>query len=111
MSGCNLVLIFLRQEIRVELQLNRSDAVENKWLFDRLVSEADDLATKVGEQLDWRRLDDKKVSIIQCRLPVQGYTKENWPEMVVWPRQRYAQMEAAFSDRVNVLAGQMKMRG
>lgn len=109
-SGCNLVLIFLRQEIRVELQLNRSDASENKWLFDRLASEADDLAAKIGDQLDWRRLDDKKVSIIQCRLPVQGYTKDNWPEMVDWLRQRYAQMDAAFSDRVNSLAGQMKMR-
>jgi len=109
-SGCNLVLIFLRQEIRVELQLNRSDASENKWLFDRLANEADDLAAKVGDQLDWRRLDDKKVSIIQCRLPVQGYTKDNWPEMVDWLRQRYTEMEAAFSDRVNSLAGQMKMR-
>lgn len=109
-SGCNLVLVFLRQEIRVELQLNRSEALENKWLFDRLANEAEDLAAKVGAELDWRRLDDKKVSIIQCRLPVQGYTKDNWPEMIDWLRQSYAPMEAAFSDRLNVLLGQMKMR-
>lgn len=109
-SGCNLVLVFLRQEIRVELQLNRSEAHENKWLFDRLASDAEGLAAIVEHELDWRRLDDKKISIIQCRLPVQGYTKENWPEMLDWLRQGYVTMEAAFSDRLNSLLGQMKMR-
>ncbi|WP_417607776.1 DUF4268 domain-containing protein [Primorskyibacter flagellatus] len=38
-SGCTLTLIFLRQEIRVEFQLNRTSREENKWLFDQLLAE------------------------------------------------------------------------
>ncbi|SFO95642.1 DUF4268 domain-containing protein [Qipengyuania nanhaisediminis] len=110
-SGCILVLIFLRQEIRVELQLNRSEASENKWLFDQLAKDSEELAGKVGAELEWRRLDDKKVSIIQCKLPVQGYSKENWPEMIEWLKQHYKRMDAAFSERVASLAGQMKSGG
>ena len=33
-SGVNYTLIFLRHEARVELTLQRSDAEDNKWLFD-----------------------------------------------------------------------------
>lgn len=110
-SGCILVLIFLRQEIRVELQLNRSEASENKWLFDQLATNSEEFAEKVGAELEWRRLDDKKVSIIQCKLPVQGYSKENWPEMIEWLKQNYKRMDAAFSERVASFASQMKSSG
>ena len=35
-SGCVYSLIFLKNEVRVELGLQRSDASENKWMFDQL---------------------------------------------------------------------------
>ena len=35
-SGCNYTLIFLKQEVRVELTLQRSSTEDNKWFFDRL---------------------------------------------------------------------------
>ena len=38
-SGCAYSLTFLKNEVRVELWLQRSDARENKWLFDRLEEE------------------------------------------------------------------------
>lgn len=106
-SSCRIVLIFLRQEIRVEMQLDRADPEENKWLFDQLVEEKERVEAEFGEELEWRRNDDKKVSIIQCKKSVQGYSKENWPEMIAWLKDHYVKMEAAFATRVGQLASQL----
>jgi hypothetical protein len=107
-SACNIVLIFLRHEIRVELQLNRSITSENKWLFDQLAAKADQYDAKLDTTLDWRRMDDKKVSIISCKLPVQGYSKENWTDMIAWLADHYRQMERAFAESVRQLATQVR---
>lgn len=106
-SGCSLVLIFLRQEIRVELNLSRPDQRENKWLFDKLRAEWE-RDPQPGTGLEWRRLPEKKVSIVQCKKAVQGYSKENWPEMIEWLRAHYRQMDRLFTGQVNALAEQMK---
>ena len=110
-SGCNLVLIFLRQEVRVEFQFNRLDAAENKWLFDRLSAQQAELAVAVGAELEWRRLDDKKVSMIVCKTPVQGYSKEHWPEMIGWLCDHYRRMDNAISKPLRTLAARMKPGG
>lgn len=110
-SGCNLVLIFLRQEIRVELQLNRPDAAENKWLFDALAEQRDELSSAAGVELDWRRLDNKKVSMISCKSPAQGYTEENWPRMIAWLREHYRIMDTVFSGSTRELAARLKQTG
>jgi hypothetical protein len=103
-SGCTLTLIFLRHEVRVEFQLNRSSREENKWLFDQLASEKGRYEEAVGEPLEWRRINDKKVSMMVCKTPVQGYSKEHWPEMIKWLIEHYQKMDAAFSEPVRSLA-------
>jgi len=110
-SGCTLTLIFLRHEVRVEFQLNRSDREENKWLFDQLAEDKGRYDSAVGEPLEWRRMDDKKVSMVVCKTPVQGYSKENWPEMTAWLVEHYRKMEKAFTEPVRALASRMKPGG
>lgn len=107
-AGCNLVLIFLRNEIRVELNLARPLAEENKWLFDELVKSRAEIDPMVDGGLEWRRMDEKKASIVQCKQSVQGYTKENWPDMITWLDSHYRQMETAFAGRLVKLAGRLK---
>lgn len=110
-SSVSLTLIFLKHEVRVEFQLNRSDPDENKWLFDRLAEKKTEYEQAVGEELEWRRMDDKKVSMVVCKTPVQGYSKENWPDMIAWLVDRYRKMDAAFSEPVRKLAARMKPGG
>lgn len=110
-SGCTLTLVFLRHEVRVEFQLNRSDRDENKWLFDQLVEDRERYEQVIGEELEWRRIDDKKVSMMVCKTPVQGYSKENWPDMISWLVTHYQKMDKAFSEPVRALAGRMKPGG
>jgi len=110
-SGCGLTLIFLRHEVRVELQLGRSNPDENKWLFDQLVEGREKYEEAFGGELEWRRMDDKKVSIIVCKTPVQGYSKENWPDMIGWLVAHYKKMDEVFSEPVRQLASRMKPGG
>ncbi|QFT59419.1 hypothetical protein FIU94_11350 [Sulfitobacter sp. THAF37] len=110
-SGCTLTLIFLRHEVRVEFQLNRSSRDENKWLFDQLASEKERYEEVVGEPLEWRRIDDKKVSMMVCKTSVQGYSKEHWPEMIKWLIEHYQKMDAAFSEPVRSLATKIPQGG
>jgi len=110
-SGVTLTLIFLRHEVRVEFQLNRSDPAENKWVFDQLAENSETYEQTVGEELEWRRIDDKKVSMVVCKTPVQGYSKENWPAMIDWLVDHYREMDEAFSGSVRGLAARMKPGG
>jgi hypothetical protein len=110
-SGCSLVLIFVRDEVRVEFQLNRSDGRENKWLFDQLATEKEHYEQVVGEPMEWRKIDDKKVSMMVCKTPVQGYSKENWPEAINWLVEHYQKMDAAFSEPVRALAAKIPLGG
>lgn len=110
-SGCTLTLIFLRHETRVEFQLNRSNPDENKWLFDQLVAKKEKYEEAFGGELDWRRMDDRKVSMMVCKTPVQGYSKENWPDMIAWLVDHYKKMDEVFSEPVRQLASRMKPGG
>ncbi|PVA10192.1 hypothetical protein DC366_11140 [Pelagivirga sediminicola] len=110
-SGCTLTLIFLRHEIRVEFQLNRADREENKWLFDQLAEDKGRYEDAMEESLEWRRMDDKKVSMVVSKTPVQGYSKENWDEMIAWLVKHYQKMDKAFSEPVRALASRMKPGG
>ena len=107
-SGCNLVLIFLRHEVRVELNLARPNSIENKWLFDQLLRDRDEFDAKIDGGLEWRRMDEKKASIVHCKTSVQGYSKENWPDMIGWLDRHYRQMDEAFTSRLLELATELK---
>ena len=110
-GGCSINLCFLRYEIRAEFVFNRSDRRENKWLFDQLAENRETYEQAVGEEFEWRRIDDKKVSMVVCKTPVQGYSKENWPEMIAWLVDHYRKMEETFSEPVRGLAARMKPGG
>ena len=49
--------------------------------------------------------------MVVCKTPVQGYSKENWPEMIAWLVDHYRKMEETFSEPVRGLAARMKPGG
>lgn len=109
--GCGINMVFLRYEVRVELVLNRADAAENKWFFDELEKERAKYDAAFGPALEWRRADDKRISMVLNRHKVQGFSRENWPEMIDWLVENYRQMETTFAEPVRQLAAQMKPGG
>ena len=107
-SGCTFNLIFGKNVARVELYLARAEASENKWIFDRLEREKQDIDGRFGAALRWQRLDDKKASRISRTQPFDGYDNENWPAMIEWLCEHIVRLEQAFSEPLARLNAQLK---
>jgi hypothetical protein len=95
-SGCPFNLIFGNKVIRVEAQISRSSKAENKFIFDQLLLKKDSIEASFGEELSWERLDDKKSSYIRYGQAVDGYNRDNWPEMITWMVTHIIKLESAF---------------
>ena len=111
MSGCGFNLIFLKSEARVELYLARAEAGENKWFFDRLERERQEIEERFGAEFQWQRLDDKKASRICHSQSFDGYDDKNWPAMIEWLCKHIDKLEEAFSEPLERLNRQLKSQG
>lgn len=109
MRSCPYQMIFSRDEARVEVSLQRSDAAENKWVFDQLFAEKDKIEAAFGAELDWRRMDDKKASRIVYAEPFDGFDRGMWPQMIAWLSDHIRKLEAAFSEPLARLNRQIRI--
>ena len=100
LSGVHYAMIFNRDEARVNFVLGRASKVQNKALFDLLHAQADTLNRTFGASLSWRRMDDKKVSIIEYTQSCDGHNRESWPTMIDWLVQHIQRLEAAFDAQI-----------
>lgn len=97
-SGCLYQLIFLKNETRVELLLQRPTAVENKWMFDQLEQERQKVEGRFGNELNWQRLDSRKSSKISYSHAFDGFDEDNWPEMIEWFCRHIVKLDESFSE-------------
>ena len=109
-SGCSYSLIFLKQEARVEVTLQRSRAEDNKWLFDNLHEKKEKIERDFGQALEWNRMDDKKSSKIRLAKSFDCYNRECWQEMIGWFGDHVSQLDDAFSKHLDRLNQEMKAR-
>jgi hypothetical protein len=103
LGGVHYNLIFSKAEARVEFVLSRDTKEKNKVLFDLLLQRRDQIDKAFGSGLEWRRLDDNKVSIIAFGEPFDGYERENWPKMIAWLVEHIRRLEAAFKPHISDL--------
>ncbi len=75
---------FLKNALRVDLNFQKSDREQNKYLFDAFEGKKEIIESKFGKKLTWLRLEDKISSRIQCEIPFDSYSKEHWDEAVNW---------------------------
>jgi hypothetical protein len=95
LASCHYSLILLKTEIRVEFTFSRSEAEENKWLFDRLHDHKDRIEAAFGHPISWLRLEDRKASRIQFGEPADSYDRESWPQLIDWHVRMIQRWEAA----------------
>lgn len=110
-TACPYRMIFSRDELRVEMGLQRTSTSENKWLFDELFAQKEEIEAAFGEPLEWRRLDDKKQSRVVYAHPFNGFDRESWPEMTAWLSKYIARLEAAFSNPLAQLNRGLRSQG
>ena len=97
-SGCRFNLIFARREVGVELTIARSEAENNKRIFDQLAAQRQQIEARFGVALDWRRMDERKSSIVACRVARDDcFDPETWPEIIDWMCEHAEKLEKAFA--------------
>ena len=107
-SGCVYSLHLLRTEVRVSLDLQRGSKEENKWLFDRLQEQREQLERDFGGTLEWRRMDDKKSSRIDMSRSFDSYNRDVWPEITKWLVEHINRLESAFKPHLQRLNRELK---
>ncbi len=75
----------VRGEAQTETYIDRGDKVWNKWLFDELHAQREEIEAEFGEPLEWERLDNRRASRITAKrsgsiedTPVALQEIENW---------------------------------
>ncbi|WMC10095.1 DUF4268 domain-containing protein [Oceanimonas pelagia] len=93
--GVSYVLIFGKNEVRVELYIYHPETEKNMMIFQQLKEQQDSIEKYFGAHLDWQPLPNRKACRIQYAMPVDGYDKANWPEMVQWLIEHIVRLEEA----------------
>ncbi|MBU4609719.1 DUF4268 domain-containing protein [Achromobacter sp. GG226] len=110
MSGVHYSMVFNRDEARVDFALSARPKEANKAMFDYLISRRAELEAAFGGPLIWRRMDDKKVSLIECAAPFAGHDRQSWPAMIDWLVEHVRRMEQAFDPEVPALRQLVRTR-
>lgn len=97
-GGCTFSCIANKlKPARVELGFWRSDADENKKIFDFLCARKASIECQLGASLNWNRLDDMTVSTIDIVLEgVNLANEETWERMADFHAEWLARFASAF---------------
>ena len=93
------------------MDLQRGNKDENKWLFDRLKAQREQLERDFGGTLQWRRMDDRKSSRIDWSRSFDSYSRDVWPEIAEWLAEHVSRLESAFKPHLQRLNRELKARG
>lgn len=101
-SNLSYAVVFgQNQTVRVELYIDRSSQAWNKALFDTLQEDADRFATKLDDELEWQRLDERRASrIFVSRSGSVRDDPETLQETMNWAIDRLRAMKAVFGPRL-----------
>ena len=108
LSGMTFNLIFGKSEVRVEFSMARAQAEANKFVFDRLEAQKQEIERIFGASLIWLPLPDRKACRIQYSKSVDGYDKDNWSAMVVWLVEHMSRLETALSRPLEKIRPELK---
>lgn len=75
--GIVLVFSVTKKFSSVKIYIDINDKEKNKTIFDRLTMKKDILESSFGLPLEWRRLDDKRASVIKHEFPLSLYEGDN----------------------------------
>ena len=103
------LLTFGRQEIRVALDIDRFNDDESRFTFDRLSQQKADIEARFGTALEWLPPPEKKYCRIQYSKPVDGYNRDNWPEMIQWLVLHMTRLEQAMREPLKGIRSQLRL--
>ncbi|MCF8293336.1 MAG: DUF4268 domain-containing protein [Chitinophagaceae bacterium] len=104
-SGVTYTSVVTGDYIRMELSIHGRTQEENKSIFDALISKRQQIESDFGKQLEWERMDDKRMSRIKYELSeVSVFHEEDWDKMIQFMSEVVPKFEAAFKNPISQLS-------
>ena len=88
---------------------NKTSKEENKAIFDEIYKFKDQIEQDFGHQLNWERLDDKKMSrIVFYKKGLSVFDKNDWPAMLDFIEKYMIRYEATMRGYLGKVKERMK---
>ncbi|MBN1970897.1 MAG: DUF4268 domain-containing protein [Candidatus Delongbacteria bacterium] len=108
-SGVGLNFVVSRSYARVEIYCSRSSQEENKFIFDELIKNKDEITKESGIEFTWQRMDSKKASRIKVELQgVSLYELTDWDKMISFMIENVDKMEKPFRKQLQKINRKLK---
>ena len=112
MSGLGLNFVISKTHGRTELYISRGIFEENKYIFDQLYAQKEQIQADFGGELVWERMDKKKSSRIRYDLyDVNCYNEEDWDKMMSFMIDGMLRMEKALIKPIRTINQKLKRKG
>jgi len=91
--GAGLNFAITKSYGRAEIYIDRGVAEENKFIFDELYKQREEIESRFKGSLVWERLDDKRASRIKSELETNVFDKDNWDKMITFMTDKMIQID------------------
>ena len=97
---------------RAEVYIDRGKEKdsENKFIFDCLSSDKEQLETNFGGLLVWERMEDSRACRIKAEIEANVFDRNEWPRMIDFMTDAMVRIEKVFHDPLQKLNGELRSR-
>ncbi|MHC2584188.1 DUF4268 domain-containing protein [Bradyrhizobium diazoefficiens] len=96
---------------RVELYIDRGDKIENKAIFDELLTQRRSIEDSFGEPLVWERLDDARASRIKRETIGNMFDQSQWPELIEFMTASMSKLENSLKEPLKKIQQKLQSKG
>ena len=98
--GLGLNFVTTKSYGRAELYIDRGNKEENKFIYDELLKNKNQIEKDFGGSLVWERLDTKRASRIKAEASGNVTDREQWDEMIEFMTDSMNRLDMALKDPI-----------
>ena len=106
-NGLKLGLTATRNYARAAFDIDTSNRVKNKQIFEQLELQKGEIERDFGESLTWESLDKNRGCRIKCEQRGDIFDEEQWPKMIAFMVNAMVRMENVFKPRLQSLSNKL----
>jgi hypothetical protein len=111
-SGVTFNFVISNYYARAEVYMSKGSKDINKFIFDELQTQKEEIEKKFGSSLQWERLDDKKACRIKYELnEVDYFNRDDWKKMIAFMIDGMQRLEKSFREPISKLKIKLKTKG
>lgn len=110
-SGIAYNFVCGKNSARVEVYISNVKTEFNKFLFDKLDANKENIEKALGKELVWERLNDKKASRIKAEIiGVSVYDKNQWDKIINFMINKMINFEKVFKEELKDIKSIIKSK-